>query len=220
MSSHTISLTEPLQEYVGQTMVAEPDVLRRLREETGALEMARMQISPEQGQFMKLLVQIARVRNAIEVGVFTGYSTLCVASALPADGRLIACDVSDEWTAIGRRYWREAGVAERIDLRLAPATETLDALLAEQRQGQFDFAFIDADKANYDGYYERCLQLLRVGGIIAIDNALWSGLVVDSGADDADTLAIRALNLKVRDDQRVQHSLVPIGDGLLLAVKQ
>jgi caffeoyl-CoA O-methyltransferase len=179
-----------------------------------------MQISPEQGALMQMLVRLTGATRTIEVGTFTGYSALVVAEALPPHGRVIACDVSDEWTSIGRRYWQEAGVADRIDLRLKPALETLDALLAAGESGRFDFAFIDADKSNYDGYYERALRLLRPGGLVGVDNTLWSGAVVDASRDDADTLAIRALNEKIRHDDRVEMVLVPIGDGLTLARKR
>jgi len=176
-----------------------------------------MQITPEQGQFMQLLLRTLGARRTIEIGVFTGYSALCTALALPADGQVIACDVSEEWTAIGRRYWLEAGVADKIDLRLSPAVETLDALLADGQAGQFDFAFIDADKDNYDAYYERCLQLVRPGGIIAVDNVLWHGDVIDPSKQDPDTVAIRALNRKLHLDPRIELSMLPMGDGLTVA---
>ncbi len=169
---------------------------------------------------MGLLARLMGVRKAIEVGTFTGYSALAVARAMPADGRLVACDVSEAWTGIARRYWREAGVADRIELRLAPALETLDALVAAGEAGTFDFAFIDADKENYDGYYERCLALLRPGGLVMIDNVLWNGSVANPDKTDADTEAIRALNARLRDDRRVSLSLVPIGDGLTLCRKR
>ncbi len=198
----------------------EPDVLRRLREETAPLPMARMQISPEQGQFMGLLTRLLGARMTLEVGVFTGYSSISVALALPADGKIIACDVSEEWTSIARRYWVEAGVAHKIDLRLRPAVETLDALLAKGRAGSFDFAFIDADKSNYLNYYERCLELLRPGGLIAVDNVLWHGSVIDPAKQDEDTLAIRRFNLLVSEDERVWVSLLPLSDGLTLAMKR
>ncbi|MEO0996304.1 MAG: class I SAM-dependent methyltransferase, partial [Pseudomonadota bacterium] len=174
----------------------------------------------EQGRFMTVLLRCLGARNTIEVGVFTGYSALVTALALPDDGRVVACDVSREWTAMGARYWREAGVADRIDLRIGPASDTLDALIAGGEQASYDFAFIDADKTGYDGYYERCLQLLRPGGVIAIDNALWGGTVADPGKDDADTRAIRALNDKVSRDPRVEAYLAPVGDGLHLAWKR
>jgi len=182
--------------------------------------MAQMQIGPEQGQFMALLVELMGARNALEIGTFTGYSALAVALALPEGGRLVACDISEEWTAVGRRYWEEAGVAHKIDLRLAPALETLDALLTEGRAGAFDFAFIDADKEGYDAYYERSLELVRTGGLIAFDNTLWGGKVVDPTATDVDTEAIRAINTKLAGDERVTLSLLPVGDGLTLARKR
>ena len=220
MSSRTIQLTEALHDYLFSVAVREPDILARLRAETEPMEMGVMQISPEQGAFMALLVELMGARKCIEVGVFTGYSALCVARAMGPAGRLIACDIDEDWTAVAKRYWREAGVAENIDLRLAPAAETLDSLIAAGESGTFDFAFIDADKPGYDGYYERCLTLLRAGGLIAIDNVLWQGQVADPAADDEDTLAIRALNLKLTDDARVSLSMVPIGDGLSLARKR
>ncbi len=184
------------------------------------MEQANMQVGPEQGQFMALLVELIGARNALEVGTFTGYSALAVALALPEDGRLVACDVSEEWTAIGRRYWEEAGVAHKIDLRLAPALETLDALLAEGRAGTFDFAFIDADKEGYDAYYERALELTRAGGLVVLDNTLWRGDVADPTISDVDTDAIRAINTKLAGDERVTLSLLPVGDGLTLARKR
>lgn len=200
--------------------VREPDVMRRLREETQQMTQARMQIAPEQGQFMGLLMELIGARRTIEIGTFTGYSALATALALPEDGRVIACDVSEEWTGIGRRYWEEAGVASKIDLRIAPANDTLDALIAEGRAGEFDFVFIDADKAGYPSYYEKGLTLLRRGGLIGIDNALWGGSIADASDTDEDTEAIRAIDRTVRDDERVSSSLVPIGDGLLLARKR
>jgi predicted O-methyltransferase YrrM len=220
LSTRTTGLSDSLQEYLLRATLREPEVLAELRAETAKLPAARMQISPEQGQLMRLLVESIGARRAIEVGVFTGYSSLSVALAMPPDGRLIACDVSEEWTAIARRYWANAGVAHKIELRLAPALETLDALLAEGQENDFDFCFIDADKDRYDDYYERCLRLLRPGGLVAIDNALWGGSVADRSQRDEDTEAIRALNAKVVRDERVSMSLVPIGDGLLLARKR
>jgi caffeoyl-CoA O-methyltransferase len=198
----------------------EPDILQQLREETAHLPNAIMQIAPEQGQFMALLVQLLGATKTLEVGVFTGYSSLCVALALPANGKIVACDVSEEYTAIARRYWEAAGVADKIDLRLAPALETLDELLAAGLAGTFDFAFIDADKRNYEGYYERSLQLIRPGGLIAIDNVLWSGRVAEPQAQDNQTQVIRALNEKLHDDKRITLSMVPIADGLTLALKR
>ena len=194
--------------------------MRRLREETASMEQANMQIGPEQGQFMALLVELIGARSVLEVGTFTGYSALAMAVALPENGALVACDVSEEWTAIGRRYWEEAGVGHKIELRLAPALETLDALLAEGRAGTFDFAFIDADKEGYDAYYERALELVRLGGLIALDNTLWEGKVADPAATDVDTEAIRAINAKLVLDERVTLSLIPVGDGLTLARKR
>ncbi|MBE7485441.1 MAG: class I SAM-dependent methyltransferase [Polyangiaceae bacterium] len=220
MSNKTLAVTDRIHDYLLRTTVREPAVLAELREETMRLPMARMQIAPEQGQLMGLLVELCSAKRAIEVGVFTGYSAIAVALALPDDGRLIACDVNEEWTSIARRYFGRAGVEHKIELRLRPALETLDELLARGQAGTFDFAFIDADKENYAEYYERCLSLLRVGGLVAVDNALWSGDVADPEKDDAETQAIRALNQKVAADPRVTMSLLPIGDGLLLARKR
>ena len=220
MSSRTIGLDESLHEYLLSVSLREPEVLARLRQETASMRWARMQISPEQGQLMGLLIELLGARRALEVGVFTGYSALRVELALPEDGRLIACDVDEEYTAVARRYWESAGVADRIELRLAPAMETLDALISEGRSGEFDFAFIDADKVNYLGYYERCLRLVRCGGIVAIDNTLWQGRVLDASDESDDTEAIRALNRTLRDDERISLSMLPIGDGLTLARKR
>jgi len=220
MSKRSIQLTDALYDYLLENSLRETDVMRRLREETSRHGASGMQISPEQGQFMALLVQLTGARRCIEVGTFTGYSALCVAQALPADGRLIACDVNEETTAVARRYWREAGVADKIDLHLAPALETLDALIAEGQEGSFDFVFIDADKTNYDAYYEHALKLLREGGLLAVDNVLWDGAVIDSNAKDPDTEAIRALNAKIASDQRVSCSMLPLGDGLTLALRR
>ncbi len=194
--------------------------MRELREETAALPNHNMQIAPEQGQFMAFLVKLLGARRALEVGVFTGYSSLAVALALPEDGRVAACDVSEEFTAVARKYWQKAGVAHKIRLHLAPAAQTLARFLDEGRAGQYDFAFIDADKPNYDTYYEQCLQLIRPGGLIAIDNVLWDGKAADTAVTDPDTQAIRALNQKLRRDERVDLSLVPIGDGLTLLRKR
>lgn len=220
MSSRSINLERDLHAYLCSVSVREHEVLAKLRVETEGLEWSGMQISPEQGQFMALLVELIGARRALEVGVFTGYSTLCVALALPHDGRVVACDVSEEWTAVARRHWAEAGVEERIDLRLAPAIDTLDALLADGQAGSYDFAFIDADKRNYPGYYERCFTLLRPGGLLAIDNTLWQGRVLDESDTSEETLTIRALNGQLRDDSRVTLSLLPVGDGLTLARKR
>jgi len=194
-------------------------VLQKLRERTAAVPEARMQITPEQGQFMQMLVQLIGARKTLEVGVFTGYSSLAVAMALPPDGRVTACDVSEEWTSIGKAFWQEAGVADKIDLHIGPAVKTLDQLIAGGQQGTYDFAFIDADKSNYDSYYERALVLVRPGGLIAVDNVLWHSRVIDPSVNDADTIAIRNINEKIFRDTRVSISLVPIGDGVTLARK-
>ncbi|MBD2336514.1 class I SAM-dependent methyltransferase [Calothrix sp. FACHB-156] len=220
MSTRTIGLNEQLYSYLLSVSLREPEILQRLRQETASHPSGNMQISPEQGQFMRLLVQLIGAKKTLEVGVFTGYSTLSVALALPADGQIIACDVSEEYTAVARLYWQEAGVSDKIDLRLAPALATLDQLLATGQANTFDFAFIDADKVNYDGYYERALQLIRPGGLIAIDNVLWSGRVANPEIQNESTQAIRILNQKLRDDERVTLSLLPIGDGLTLALKR
>ena len=220
MSSHTIQMTAALSEYL-LLGAAESPAARRLREETQELgRVSGMQVSPEQGAFMALLVKLIGARRALEVGTFTGYSALMVAQALPPDGRLVACDVSAQWTAVGQRHWAAAGVADKIDLRLAPAIETLDALIAAGESGTFDFAFIDADKENYDSYYERCLTLLKRRGVVAIDNVLWGGRVADPTQSDPATQAIRALNEKVRADTRVDAAMLPVGDGLTLAMKR
>ena len=219
MSNKTLSLNNSLYEYILSVSLREPEVLARLRAETLQQPMSMMLSAPEQGQFLALLAQLIGARKCLEVGVYTGYSTLWVALALPHDGSVLACDVSEKWTAIARRYWEEAGVAERIDLQLAPALETLDRLLAADQAGSFDFAFIDADKENYPYYYERTLQLLRPGGLMVIDNTLWSGAVADTSRQDPETSAIRALNDLVHADDRVQMSLLPVADGLTLARK-
>lgn len=220
MSNRTLNLDDRLYDYLLSTSLRENDIMKALRRETAGLAMSNMQISPEQAQFMALLVGLMGARKVIEVGTFTGYSTLAVASALPADGLLIACDVSDEWTSMGRRYWAEAGVDDRIDLRLAPALETLTTLIEVGQVGSFDMAFIDADKENYQSYYECCLQLLRPGGLIMIDNVLWGGSVADPAKNSPETEAIRALNEAVYRDERVEISLLPLGDGLTLARKR
>ena len=211
---------EAIERYVSETLVKETPLQRRLRDETAKLPMGMMQIGADQGAFLALLVRLIGARRTLEIGTFTGYSALTVASALPADGKLIACDVSEEWTSIGRRYWREAGLESRIDLCLGHAAETLRSLLTAGEAGRFDFAFIDADKSNYDTYYELSLQLLRPNGLIAIDNVLWGGSVLDEKKRDADTTALRVLNLKVRDDARVESVLLTVGDGLTLARKR
>ena len=215
-----LQLTDALYEYVHAVSVKESDVLRRLREETAPMPLAVMQIPPEQGQFLAFLVQLIGARRTIEVGVFTGYSTLWTASALPPDGRVVALDTSEEWTAVARRYWREAGVSDRIELRLGPAADTLAELLSESRAGTFDFVFIDADKQNYVVYYEHALRLIRPGGVIAIDNVLRSGEVIDPSVTEEGTVAIRTLNERLSRDPRIVLSLLPIADGLTLAMKR
>ena len=220
MSTRTISIDDRLYDYLLTVSVREPSVLADLRAETAQLPNAGMQISPDQGQLMRLLVELIGARRCIEIGVFTGYSSTCVALALPEGGRLVACDVSVEYTNVARRYWRLAGVEQRIDLRLGPALATLDGLLAEGAAGSFDFAFIDADKENYLAYYERSLELLRAGGLLAIDNVLWGGSVANPGDERPTTQAIRALNKHIARDTRVSCSLVPIGDGVFLVRKR
>ena len=218
--SRYFPIDERSYRYLLTTSIREPEVARRLREETQQLENAQMQIGPDQGQFMQLLVQVLRAQKTLEVGVFTGYSALWVALGLPDNGQIIACDISEEYTAVGKRYWKQAGVDQKIDLRLGPALETLEGLLKTGQAGTFDFAFIDADKSNYENYYERALLLLRGGGLIAIDNTIWSGKVADASAQDADTLAIRRLNEKLLHDERVALSMLTVGDGLTLAMKR
>jgi caffeoyl-CoA O-methyltransferase len=213
-------LTDSLYEYLLAVSLREPDLLRQLREETAADPQARMQISPEQGQFMGLLARLMGAKRCLEIGVFTGYSSLAMALALPDDGRVVACDVNERWTSVARRYWAAAGVAHKIDLRLATAMETLDRLVGAGQAGSFDFAFIDADKENYVGYYERSLVLLRSGGLIVADNTLWSGRVADPEDAEPDTVALRHFNEHLHHDERIDLSLVPIGDGLTLARKK
>jgi caffeoyl-CoA O-methyltransferase len=220
MASRTLSLTDSLSDYIVSVSVRDTPILARLRAETLAHPMAVMQISPEQGQFMALLVEMIGARRTLEIGTFTGYSALVVAAALPPDGRVITCDIDEKATAIARRYWAEAGLAEKIELRLGPAIATLDRLIADGQAGSFDFAFIDANKKEYAQYYERVLTLLRPGGLAAIDNVLWSGKVADPAATDPETEAIRAFNAELAGDSRVSISLVPIGDGLTLARKR
>jgi predicted O-methyltransferase YrrM len=219
MSKQTLGLEQSLYDYLLSVSLREPTILTQLRQETSQLPMSRMQISPEQGQFMALLVKLIGAKKTLEVGVFTGYSSLVVALALPADGKIVACDVSEEYTSVARRYWQQAGVVDKIDLHIAPALETLDKLLTAGEAETFDFAFIDADKSNYDNYYERSLELIRPGGLIAIDNVLWSGKVADTEIQDNQTNKIRALNRKLHEDSRITLSLVPIADGLTLAMK-
>jgi len=211
---------EDLHQYLLSVSLREPPVLRSLREETDRSERAGWEIAPEQGQFLALLVQLMGARQIIEIGVFAGYSALWTALALPEDGRIIACEISEQYTSIARRYWKEAGVDNRIGLRIGPALNTLRGLLSGGQQGRFDLVFIDADKTNYEGYYECALELLRSGGLIAVDNVLWSGRVLDAQSTEPDTLAVRAFNQKLLSDTRVSLSMVPIGDGLTLALKR
>jgi predicted O-methyltransferase YrrM len=219
MSKQTM-LTEQLYQYLWRSIDREPGLLRQLREETAVLPLARMQIAPDQGQFMALLVKLMGARRVLEVGTFTGYSSLAMALAMPADARIVCCDMSREWTDIARRYWQQAGVADKIELHLQPARQTLDALLGQADAQSFDLAFIDADKENYRVYYERCLQLLRPGGLILVDNVLWAGAVIDDDVQDVDTVAIRAFNAELKNDDRIDLAMVPVGDGLTLAVKR
>ena len=216
MSTISLGLSDDLHDYLVSVGVREPEILRRLRDETAPLPMHQMQIAPEQGAFMGLLVELLGARRCLELGTFTGYSSLAVALRLPPDGQIVCCDVSEEWTSVARRYWAEAGVADKVDLRLAPALETLDALIADGQAGTFDFAFLDADKELYPYYYERILQLLRPGGLLAIDNVFASGAVADPTNDDPRILAIRRLNDLIATDERVSVSMVPIADGLTL----
>ncbi|MGW8246807.1 MAG: class I SAM-dependent methyltransferase [Acidiferrobacterales bacterium] len=220
MGKSTLQLDEKLYDYLLSVSSRETPVLKRLREETDKLAEAGMQISPDQGQFMALLLKLISATRVIEIGTFTGYSALVMAMALPEDGQIICCDKSEEWTSMARRYWKEASVERKIDLRLGDALDTLDALIKSGNENTFDFAFIDADKVNYPNYFERCLSLLRQGGLIAVDNVLWGGSVINPEKQDDDTIAIRAFNKQLKDDDRVDISLVPIGDGLTLAWKK
>ena len=220
MSKATTGLDQGLYDYILDTTLREPEILARLRAETDSHPRAGMQISPDQGQLLGLLVELIGAKRIIEIGTFTGYSSTAMALAMPADGELIACDLSEEYTAMARRYWAEAGVDGRIDLRIAPAVETLDALIADGRSGTFDMAFIDADKESYQDYYERCLTLVRPGGLIAVDNVLWHGRVTDASDTTVDTQAIRAFNAGLKDDGRVTLSMLSVADGLTLARKR
>jgi predicted O-methyltransferase YrrM len=217
--SRMIPVSEELNEYVQRVGAREHPALRRCREETAVMPNANMQIAPEQGAFLALLVRIIGARQTLEIGTFTGYSALSVALALPEGGRVVALDVSREYTDRARAYWKEAGMERRIELRLGPARESL-ARMAESHEGPFDFAFIDADKSNYDTYYERALALLRPGGVVALDNMLWSGAVADPSITDPDTSALRALNAKIQADERVDMALATIADGVMLARKR
>jgi predicted O-methyltransferase YrrM len=220
MSTRSFLIPDNLADYVEHNWITEPAILRELRAETAAqMEDANMQISPDLGQFLSVLLKGIGARLTVEVGVFTGYSSTVTALAIPEGGRVIACDVSEEYTAMARRYWAKAGVTDKVELRIAPAMDTLESLFFQGGEGKYDFAFIDADKGNYWGYFEKCLRLLRPGGIIAVDNVLWSGRVANEAENDANTTAIREFNQRVHADPRVVASLVPIGDGLTLAVK-
>jgi predicted O-methyltransferase YrrM len=219
MSDITLNLTPKLYEYLQAVSLREPDILVELRNQTQKMSMSQMQISPEQGQFMHLLIELMCAKKTLDIGTFTGYSALSVALGLPNDGKVIACDINGEWTKIARQFWEKSGVGHKIELRLAPAIETLQALIDAGQTNTFDFSFIDADKANYDKYYEMSLRLVRPGGLIAIDNVLWSGRVADKTNQENNTKAIRALNTKIASDQRVTISMLPIGDGLTLARK-
>jgi predicted O-methyltransferase YrrM len=219
MSNRTLTLTDALYDYVLAHSLREHPAQTALRDATRGHERASMQISPEQGQFMALLVKLMGARNTIEIGVFTGYSALSVALALPPGGRVLACDISDEYTRVGKPFWQQAGVADKIELVLAPALQTLDARLADGEAGLYDFAFIDADKVGYDGYYERCLQLVRAGGLLVFDNTLRNGEVAERALND-DTAALQALNIKLHHDPRIDLSFLPISDGLTLALKR
>ncbi len=219
MFKNALGLNETLYDYILANSLREPSALAQLREETAQHKQARMQISPEQGQFMSSLLQLMGAKRVLEVGVFTGYSSLSMALALPQDGYLVACDISEEYTAIARRHWERAGVAHKIDLRIAPATETLETLIQSGQSETFDFAFIDADKGNYGNYYDLSFKLVRPGGLIVIDNVLWSGRVADAQSSDKIVQTMRNSNEKVASDDRVQVSILPIGDGLTLARK-
>jgi predicted O-methyltransferase YrrM len=220
MSSNTLNMTAELYHYYQSHSFREPEVLQKLREQSYKMSTGHMQISPEQGQFMRLLIELLQAKKTLDIGVFTGYSALSVALALPPDGKVIGCDINVEWTKIARRFWEMAGVADKIDLRLAPALETLQTLAENGEADTFDFAFIDADKLNYLEYYEKSLTLIRPGGLIAIDNVLWGGDVADPAIDDKNTQAIRKVNETVLHDERVTISMLPIGDGLTLARKK
>jgi caffeoyl-CoA O-methyltransferase len=220
MSNATLGLPDDLHDYLLTVGVREPDLLRELREETAAMPERDMQIAPEQGAFMALLVELIGARRCVEVGTFTGYSSTRIAMALPPDGRIVCCDISREWTDVARRYWERAGVADKIELRLGPALDTLDALLTEGLAGSFDFAFLDADKVHYPEYSDRLLALLRSGGLLAIDNVFWSGRVTQPDSDDENVRAIRSMNRALAGDERVTLAMVPIADGLTLARKR
>ncbi|HLD66899.1 MAG TPA: class I SAM-dependent methyltransferase [Pseudomonas sp.] len=220
MTNRSLNLDDALYGYLLEVSLRETPLLKRLREETAALPLARWQIAPEQGQFMALLVKLIGARRLLEIGTFTGYSALCMVEAMPADGQLICCDIDPQYTDVARRYWRQAGVAERIELRLAPALETLVALERAGQSESFDLIFVDADKANYLAYLEHALMLLRPGGLLLFDNTLWSGRVLEANPDSADTRAIQVLNRRLKNDPRLDLSLLPLGDGLTLCRKR
>ena len=220
MSNRTLAISESIYQYLCDHSLREDPILKELRDHTYDMEERAMQIAPEQGQFMQMLVKLIGAKNTIEVGVFTGYSSLAIALALPKDGRIVACDVNPQYTSVAEKFWVSAGVRKKIDLRIGPAKDTLSELINDGLTGTFDFAFIDADKVNYDHYYELCLQLVRPGGLITVDNVLWGGAVSNDGINDVDTNSIRALNDKLHQDERIELSLVPIGDGLTLAMKR
>ena len=220
MTDRRLLVTDDIHRYLVEHSVREPDVLARLRAATASLPLAQMQIGPEQGQLLALLAKLVGAKRCIEVGVFTGYSSLAVALALPEDGRILACDVSEGWTAMARRFWREAGVEHKIELKLQPAVRTLEERLAAGEAGRYDFAFVDADKPAYDSYYELLLKLLRPGGLMALDNTLWSGAVLNPEEREPNTVALRALNDKLHRDERIDLSLLPVGDGVTLARKR
>lgn len=220
MSSRATFLTEELYIYLKNVSLREPEVLQQLREVTAPFSTSAMQISPEHGQFMRLLIKLINAKRTIEAGVYTGYSALSVALSLPEDGYMLACDINEEWTTLAREFWGKAGVAHKIELRLAPAAETLQKFIDDGYESSFDFAFIDADKGGYDVYYEQCLKLIRQGGLIMLDNMLFHGLVSDVDANDNTTKAIRAMNNKILKDERVDISLLPVGDGVTLARKK
>lgn len=219
MSNRTLSIDDRVYDYLLSVSLRESDLQKQLREETAAIEFSEMQIAPEQGQFMALLVKLIGARRALELGTFTGYSSISIAAALPEDGELVCCDDSEEWTAVARKYWLQAEVENRINFKLGDASATLQALIDEGQEGTFDFIFIDADKQNYPRYYELSLKLLRAGGLMAVDNTLWSGDVADPGNEEPGTRAIRRFNEMLKQDERVEISLVPIGDGLTLVHK-
>ena len=220
MSNRTLAISESIYQYLCDHSLREDPILKELRDHTYDMEERAMQIAPEQGQFMQMLIKLIGAKNTIEVGVFTGYSSLAIALALPEDGRIVACDVNPQYTSVAEKFWVSAGVREKIDLRIGPARDTLSELISDDGLANtFDFAFIDADKVNYDHYYELCLELIRPGGLITVDNVLWGGATADDSINDTDTTSIRALNDKLHRDERIDLSLVPIGDGLTLAMK-